>query len=60
MEFENELIQILDTYSEGAWQQEPLDGDEVDRLTEHIRNRLNLINGNITNKEYEELEASVT
>lgn len=56
MEFEKELIKILDIYSEGDWETEPLDGDEVDRLTEHLRNRLNLLNGNITKEEYDCLE----
>lgn len=55
MEFEDELIKILDTYAPD-WGEDPLDGDDVDRLVEHLRNRLNLINGNITEKEYEELE----
>lgn len=56
MEFEKELISILDIYTEKAWEIEPLDGDEVDMLIEHLRNRLNLINGNITQKEYNCLE----
>lgn len=56
MEFEKELISILDIYTEKTWEIEPLDGDEVDMLIEHLRNRLNLINGNITQKEYDYLE----
>ena len=56
MEFEKELISILDIYTEKTWEIEPLDGDEVDMLIEHLRNRLNLINGNITQKEYNCLE----
>ena len=56
MEFEKELIQILNIYTENIWQEDPLDGDEVDRLVEHLRNKLNLINGNITQEEYERLE----
>ena len=56
MEFEKELISILDIYSEKTWETEPLDGDEVDVLIEHLRNRLNLINGNITQEEYDDLE----
>lgn len=56
MEFEKELIDILNIYTENGWVTEPLDGDEVDRLTEHLRNRLNLINGNITKEEYDDLE----
>ena len=56
MEYEKELIDILNTYSEFTWEEEPLDGDEVDRLVEHLRNKLNLINGNITKEEYDKLE----
>ncbi len=55
LEFEFELGLILDKYDEN-WVNESLDGDEVDRLVEHLRNQLNLINGNITNEEYQELE----
>lgn len=57
MAFEEELIKILDEYTEQEWQDEPLDGDEVDILVEHLRNRLNLLNGNITKEEYEDREA---
>ena len=57
MTFEEELIKILDEYTEQEWQDEPLDGDEVDILVEHLRNRLNLLNGNITKEEYEDREA---
>ena len=56
MEYEKELIDILNIYSEPTWKKEPLDGDEVDRLVEHLRNKLNLINGNITREEYDKLE----
>lgn len=56
MEYEKELIDILNIYSEFTWKKEPLDGDEVDRLVEHLRNQLNLINGNITQEEYDKLE----
>lgn len=55
LQFENELCQILDKYDDN-WKNDSLDGDDVDRLIEHLRNQLNLINGNITNKEYEDLE----
>jgi glutamate/tyrosine decarboxylase-like PLP-dependent enzyme len=55
LQFENELCQILDKYDD-SWKNDSLDGDDVDRLIEHLRNQLNLINGNITNKEYEDLE----
>ena len=56
MEYEKELIDILNIYSEFTWKKEPLDGDEVDRLVEHLRNKLNLINGNITQEEYDKDE----
>ena len=56
MEYEKELIDIFNTYNEFTWEEEPLEGDEVDRLVEHLRNKLNLINGNITREEYDKLE----
>lgn len=55
LEFESELILILNRYDE-SWVTEPLDGDEVDKLVEHLRNMLNYMNGNITHKEYMKLE----
>ena len=39
--------------------QNRLTGDEVDVLVEHLRNMLNLMNGNITHDEYLELEEDV-
>lgn len=48
MQFDTELIQILDKYSHFEWREEPLDGDEVDRLVNILRNDLNLLNGNLT------------
>ena len=56
LEFENELISILDTYTDKEWRNEPLDADEVDLLVEHLKIQLNLLNGNITNEEYNNLE----
>lgn len=56
MEFEKDLISILNSY-DSTWEQDPLDGDEVEILVNHLRNKLNLLNGNITREEYEELEA---
>lgn len=53
--FESELYQILDRYCDN-WKNEPLDADEVDRLVYHLKNQLNFLNGNITDKEYLELE----
>jgi hypothetical protein len=55
MEFEKELIDILNTYTNGEWTTDPLDGDEVDSLVENLRNKLNLLNGNITKSEYDSL-----
>jgi len=52
--FDEPLKSIIREYKEGS--EEPLDGDEVDRLTEHLRNRINLFEGNITQKEFEKLE----
>ena len=56
MEFEKQLLEILDIYTEKDWKNEPLDSDEVDKLVEHLRNQLDLINGNITDEEYREKE----
>lgn len=56
LQFGEELQKILNIYTDNEWTSEPLDGDEVDNLTEHIRNQLNLLNGNITEQEYEKLE----
>ena len=54
-EYDKALYDILDTYTENSWEDEPLDGDEVDRLTEVLRAKLNLINGNITQEEYNKI-----
>ena len=50
LEFGDELRAILKKYKQGI--DEPLDGDEVERLGEIIMNVLNLIEGNITEEEY--------
>ena len=55
LEYEDELIEILNKYDEN-WVKEPLDSDEVEVLIGHLRNQLDLINGNITNEEYLERE----
>lgn len=52
LQFYDELEQILNIYTDDEWENEPLDSDEVDDLIEILRNQLNLINGNITTKEY--------
>lgn len=56
LEFQTELIKILNIYTDKGWQTEPLDSDEVNVLVEHLRNQLDLINGNITKEEYNKLE----
>ena len=48
--FKEPVKKILKEYKNGNT--DPLDGDEVDRITEHIRNKLNLFEGNITENEY--------
>ncbi len=54
-EYDKALYEILDEYTNENWENETLDGDEVDRLTEFLRAKLNLINGNITQEEYNKL-----
>jgi hypothetical protein len=54
LEFGDKLIDIIEEYKAGT--EEALDGDEVDILVEHIRNQINLIEGNLTLSEYNELE----
>lgn len=56
LQFGKSLIEILDIYTEKDWRNEPLDSDEVDILMEHLKNQLELINGNITKEEYDFLE----
>lgn len=55
MEYNNYLYEILDIYTDSSWGDEPLDEDEVDKLIELLRLKLNLINGNITQEEYNEI-----
>lgn len=45
-----QLIPIIEEYRDGS--DEPLDGDEVDRLVEVISAMINLHEGNITEEEY--------
>lgn len=54
--FVGPILDILREYKGGS--DEPLDGDEVDRLVEHLRNKINLQEGNITDEEYLELESN--
>lgn len=55
LEYDEALYEILDVYTNENWGKEPLDCDEVDKLTEFLRAKLNLINGNITQEEYNKL-----
>ena len=48
--WEIELSQILSDYKQGDT--DPLDGDEVEDLVDLLRDKLNLIEGNITIEEY--------
>lgn len=48
-----QLLPIIEEYKDGF--DEPLDGDEVDRLCEIIKAKINLQEGNITEEEYNEI-----
>lgn len=52
LEFGKQLIEILDIYTDKEWADEPLDENEVNDLLSVLGRQLNLINGNITEKEY--------
>jgi hypothetical protein len=54
LNFFDELRDIIKLYKDGS--EEPLDGDEVDRLVKHLKNQINLIEGNITEEEYDKEE----
>ena len=49
---DDRLYEILDLWSEGEWKNEPLDSDEIDKLCDLLKLKLNYINGNITYEEY--------
>ena len=51
---EKSLQEILNVYTEKNGN--PLDSIEIDILVEHLRNKLNLMQGNLTISEYEKLE----
>jgi hypothetical protein len=55
LQFDKQLREILEIYKDGS--DEPLDADEVERLIQHLKNQLNLIEGNITEEEYLQLES---
>jgi len=48
-----QLIPIIEEYKDGD--NEPLDGDAVDDLVKIIKAKINLQEGNITEKEYNEI-----
>jgi len=48
------LQPIIDDYKVGS-AEEPLDGDDVDRLCKIIKAKINLQEGNITQEEYDTL-----
>lgn len=54
-EYAEPLYKILDIYTENSWEDYPLDDDETEKLIELLRLKLNLINGNITQEEYDEI-----
>jgi len=54
LDFKDNIENIIEIYTDGSG--EALDGDEVDVLIEHLRNRINLHQGNITDEEFEDLE----
>jgi len=49
-----QLLPIIDEYKNGS-EDEPLDGDDVEELCKIIKAKINLQEGNITEKEYEEI-----
>lgn len=52
LQFEDQLQEILKIYKDGT--NEPLDGDEADRLVKILYAQINLIEGNILERDYEE------
>lgn len=54
-EYYSLLYKILDVYTDNSWEDDPLDEDEINGLVEFLKLKLNLINGNITEKEYNKL-----
>ncbi len=52
LEYGNELKEIINRYKDGN--NEPLDGDETERLANILLAQMDLMEGNITNREYEE------
>lgn len=50
---DTEINKIITEYKQGS--DEPLDGDEVDKLAYIVRVKMDLHEGNITEKEYDNL-----
>lgn len=48
-----QLLPIIEEYKGG--ENEPLDGDDVDRLVDILRAKINLHEGNITEEEYNKI-----
>lgn len=51
LQFGEELVAIQEKWTEIPFEEEPLDGDEVDKLSWVIKIQLNFMNGNITEDE---------
>ena len=47
------LLQIIEEYKGGS--DEPLDGDDTERLSDIIKAKIDLQEGNITNDEYDKI-----
>ena len=52
LQFGDLVYEIIQTYKDGS--PEPLDGDETERLAHIVLAEMDLIEGNITNEEYNE------
>ncbi len=50
--FNSELESIVTIFNEGC-ENEPMDANDVDNLIFILKNKINLMQGNITNKEFE-------
>ena len=55
LQFGKELVKILNIYTENDFENEPLDSDGVDDLTSILHAQLELLNGNITEYQYNKL-----
>ena len=53
LQFGKQLQEIIDVYKDGT--NDPLNGDDVNSLTHILNCQLNLMEGNITDNEYDEL-----